>query len=203
MTRLEFALDYQARGYRPLPIPRLEKNPGFKGWQKYDPKNGKIERDFRGEGNIGLLLGAPSNDLVDIDLDWLEARTLASKFLPKTSMKSGRVSAPLSHLWFRCDIKNEKFSDPNVERGKGDDERAMIVEIRSTGCQTVVAPSVHPSGERYEWAKGDLNPAQVDADTLRRSVARLAACSLLARHWPQGRRHDAALALAGALFRNQ
>lgn len=199
MTRLEYAKDYQGRGYAPLPLPLKAKNPGFNGWQKYQPVNGQLERDFSGEGNIGLLLGKPSGWLIDVDLDWPEAQKLAPLFLPETPAKSGRESAPLSHYWYRCETGTKKFSDPT--KPGGEDQRAMIVELRSTGAQTVVEPSIHPSGERYTW-QGELTPAQVDAATLQRALARLAACSLVARHWPNGRRHDTALALAGALFRN-
>ncbi|MBL8190900.1 MAG: bifunctional DNA primase/polymerase, partial [Acidobacteria bacterium] len=199
MTRLEYAKDYQGRGYTPLPLPLKEKNPGFKGWQKYQPVNGQFERDFSGEGNIGLLLGKPSGWLIDVDLDWPEAQKLAPVFLPETPAKSGRESSPLSHYWYRCETGTKKFSDPT--KPDADDQRAMIVELRSTGAQTVVEPSIHPSGEQYIW-QGELTPAQVDADALQRAMARLAACSLIARHWPNGRRHDAALALAGSLFRN-
>src|SRR5262249_30738485 len=100
MTRLDIVTrDYLPRGWVPLPIPLKEKNPGFKGWQKYQPHNGQIERDFRGEGNVGLLLGAPSGGLVDIDLDWAEACDLAPRLLPATEMKGGRDGAPLSHWW--------------------------------------------------------------------------------------------------------
>ncbi|HMV46681.1 MAG TPA: bifunctional DNA primase/polymerase [Blastocatellia bacterium] len=199
MNRLDYAKDYQGRGYTPLPLPLKAKNPGFHDWQKYQPVNGRLERDFSNEGNIGLLLGKPSGWLIDVDLDWPESQRLASAFLPETTAKSGRESAPLSHYWYHCETGTKKFSDPT--KPGGDDQRAMIVELRSTGLQTVVEPSIHPSGERYVW-QGELMPAQIDAATLQRAVARLAACALVARHWPQGRRHDAALALAGALFRN-
>src|SRR5262249_5920607 len=82
-----------------------------------------------------------------------------------------------------------------------DGDRAMIVELRSTGGQTVVAPSVHPSGDSYIW-HGELKPTKIDVADLKKAVARVAACALITRYWPNGARHDAALALAGALFRN-
>lgn len=198
-TRIEFAQSYMGRGYTPLPLPLKTKKPAFNGWQKYQPVNGQIERDFSGDCNIGLLLGKPSGWLIDVDLDWPEAQKLAPVFLPETPAKSGRESAQLSHYWYHCETGTKKFSDPN--KPDADEQRAMIVELRSTGLQTVVEPSIHPSGERYIW-QGELMPAQIDADLLQRAVARLAACSLVARHWPHGRRHDAALAMAGALFRN-
>jgi putative DNA primase/helicase len=199
MTRFEAAShDYLPRGWTPIPIPAKAKNPGFKGWQKYQP-NGHLEHDFRGDGNVGLLLGKPSSGLTDIDLDWVEAVRLASRFLPATEMKSGRGGSPLSHWWFIADgVKTEQWVDPNKPEG---DERAMIVELRGTGAQTVVAPSVHPSGDSYIW-QGALNPAKVEAALLRKATARLAACALITRYWPNGARHGAALPLAGVLFRN-
>lgn len=200
MTRFEAAShDYIPRGWVPIPIPFKEKNPGFNGWQKYNPQNGQFTRDFAGAGNIGLLLGKPSGGLIDVDLDWREACELAPTFLPTTEMKSGRDGAPLSHWWFICqNLKTKKWVDPNKPEG---DDRAMIIELRSTGGQTVVAPSVHPSGESYVW-QGALNPATVSDGDLLWAGSRIAACALIARYWPKGARHAATLALAGALFRN-
>src|SRR5262245_52120133 len=81
MTRLDAASkDYLPRGWTPIPIPTKSKRPIFKAWQKYKPENGKLERDFQGKGNIGLLLGEPSDWLTDVDLDWPEAMALAKDF---------------------------------------------------------------------------------------------------------------------------
>jgi hypothetical protein len=48
--------------------------------------------------NIGVLLGAPSRDLVDIDLDCPEALVFKDRFLLKTEAVFGRPSKPGSHL---------------------------------------------------------------------------------------------------------
>lgn len=199
-TRLEAATEYDARGWAPLPIPYKEKNPGFKKWQKYRAENGQLEKDFQGNGNIGLLLGKPSQGLVDVDCDWSESRILAPKFLPKTGMMHERDGSPKSHFWFLSDVpKTIQYRDPNFAET---DDRSMIIELRSTGGQTVVPPSVHESGETLRWV-GELDPASVDARQLNSAVAKVAAGSLLARYWQRtGKRHDSALALAGTLFRN-
>ncbi len=156
-----------------------------------------LPRHFSNGANIGLLLGSPSHDLVDVDLDAPEAVAAAETFLPNTDRIHGRPGKPRSHYWYTSPVPATK----NFEYVEGKDDKTMLVEIRSTGRQTLVPPSLHPSGEKYEWyAEGD--PAQVDAETLTAAVSRVAACALLARKWPgKGVRHEASLALAGALVR--
>src|SRR5690606_5188044 len=56
----------------------------------------------------------------------------------------------------------------------------MIVEIRSTGAQTVVGPSIHPDGERYEVLTGE--PATVPAPMLAACVKALAEAVIRRRH---------------------
>ena len=61
----------------------------------------------------------------------------------------------------------------------------MLVELRSTGGQTVIPPSVHPSGEEVQWtddSDGTERPRAVDLATLRLSVRRLACATLAAKH---------------------
>ena len=196
---LDCAIDYLARGWMPIPLPRGSKNPNRKGWQKERWTNDDLPRCFINGQNIGLLLGEPSSGLVDVDLDAHEALSIAGSVLPATSMISGRAGSPFSHRWFICNplIPTTKFLDPSLAKT---DNRAMLVEVRSTGGQTVVPPSIHPTGEIYQW-HGELSPARVSGDELLQSVRKLAACALAARHWKRGQRHHTSLALAGALIR--
>jgi len=77
----------------------------------------------------------------------------------------------------------------------------MLVELRSTGGQTVFPGSTHPTGEAVMW-ESQGPPAAVAPAVLRQAVAELAVACLLTRMWPaKGRRHDAALAAAGLLAR--
>src|SRR5262249_2900791 len=83
-----------------------------------------------------------------------------------------------------------------------DVDDSMLVELRGTGSQTVYPPSLHEeSGERITW-HCFTEPASVQLADLCRAVGEVAACALLARHWPnKGSRHEAAMALAGGLLR--
>src|SRR5215204_107020 len=96
-TTLEAAREYLQRGWVPLPV-LAGKNPGFSGWQRFTVAEAELPRHFRSGVNIGLLLGSASGSLVNVDLDCAEARRLAPHILPATPMRSGRKSAPDSHL---------------------------------------------------------------------------------------------------------
>lgn len=200
-NRLEAARAYVARGWRPIPIPSGTKAPSIKNWPSYKAEPWDLDRDFTGDGNIGLLCGEPSN-LIDIDIDAAEAVALADIFLPATDMVHGRSGKPRSHRWYICSPipATRKYAD--VPGSKA--QKAMLVEVRSTGAQTVVPCSMHPdSNEPIVWDASDIGqPAEVSPDVLFQSVGDLAATVLLARHWPaEGGRHALALSLSGAMAR--
>lgn len=77
----------------------------------------------------------------------------------------------------------------------------MIVEIRSTGAQTVFPGSIHESGDTVTW---DVcgEPAQISLQELRAAVGKLAAASLITEFWVDSKRHDLSLCVSGALLTN-
>jgi putative DNA primase/helicase len=205
--RLAAARAYTRRGWQVTPLMPGGKAPTLAGWQQRRLGEEELARHFAGEANVGLLLGEASGGLVDVDCDAAEAVAAASFLLPATGRVSGRASNPRSHYWYEVEGSlplTAKFADPGA---RGTETPAhgraggMLVELRSTGCQTLAPPSLHPSGERVRWEREGA-PGRVAAPALHRAVARVAACALLARHWPgAGARDEAALALAGLLLR--
>lgn len=172
-STIDAARDYVRRGWAPVPIPRGSKQPLRKGWPQLRFDEAEIARAFEEDGNVGLILGEASGWLVDVDLDCEEARELAEQYLPPTDAISGRPSAPDSHRWYiAAGATTFKHQDPV--------DRSMIVELRSTGTQTVVGPSVHPNGERYTVL--DREPASVPAPMLTACVAALADAVIKQRH---------------------
>jgi hypothetical protein len=189
------ARDYLARGWQPIPVPRREKAPNRSNWQRLRVPVEELPKYFpSGQENIGFLLGDPSGGLVDVDLDAPEAVAAAPVFLPPTARRHGRPGKPNSHWWY--------VSDPTPRPANWQDiDQAMLCELRSTGQQTIVPPSVHPSGEQLIWEE-EGDPLHVSMEALQPAVAKVSACALIARHWPAtGGRHEAALALAGLLLR--
>ncbi|MDX9911235.1 MAG: bifunctional DNA primase/polymerase [Phycisphaerales bacterium] len=170
---LDAARWYHARGYAPIPLPAGEKKPVIRGWNALRLSEGDLPLHFNGTGNIGLLLGEPSGWLVDVDLDCDEAVELAEQYLPPTGAVTGRPSRPGSHRWYVCErAATVKRKDPA--------SGAMLVELRSTGAQTVVGPSLHPDGELYDPLEGE--PAAVPAAMLAACVKALANAVVEHRH---------------------
>jgi hypothetical protein len=190
----EAALQVKRRGWQPLYVPLASKNPGRDGWQRERLTEEQLPTIFSQGGNLSIVTGDPSGGLTDIDLDAPEALACADDYLPPTGMVHGRPSKPNSHRWYVASPV------PRVTQWR-DTEGSMLVELRGTGGHTLIPPSIHPEGETLDWVHQDT-PAQVDSATLQTACARIAATSLLTRHWPaKGSRHNAALAVAGFLLR--
>src|SRR5829696_4701609 len=91
---------YLERGIAVIPIPAGEKNPNRRNWQAERWTVEDVPRLWTNGQGIGALWGEPSGGLVDVDLDWTEARAAARLLLPST-LAFGRGGAPSSHLIYR------------------------------------------------------------------------------------------------------
>jgi putative DNA primase/helicase len=165
---LAYALGYARRGWSVIPIPHQSKRPLLDGWQQLRLKESDFPQHFNGAPqNIGVLTGEPSSWVVDVDLDHPRAVELADEFLPPTPAVFGRPGKPRSHRFYRA-LK------PVATKQHRSKSAGMIVELRSTGLQTVVPPSTHESGEPITWETEGAEPAEVDPGVLAEIVKRLA-----------------------------
>lgn len=165
---LAVARDYALRGWAVIPVPHASKNPGRSGWQRLRLSVGELAEHFNGApGNIGVLLGEPSQWLVDVDVDHARGVARADEFLPATAAVFGRSGKPRSHRLYRvtAPVASKKFQSRSA---------GMLVELRSTGLQTVFPPSTHPSGEAITWDGAAGEPALVSPDDLLAAVTALA-----------------------------
>lgn len=185
-------------GIRTVPlVPRTKKPRGEDGtanaanWNKLRITKLTIDDWFRPNDNIGGLWGEPSNWVIDIDLDCPESLIASQYYLPKT-YTYGRAGAPASHFLYRC--------EGAITRKYQSRQMGTIVEIRSSGTQSVLPPSIHPSGERYKsFNKGDI--AEIRWGNLDNRIKKLAAVGLASKYYPdKGARHDFVHAMTGALL---
>ena len=164
----EVAQRYARRGWSVIPIPYRSKNPSRRGWQQLRLREAELHDHFDDRPqNIGVLLGEPSNWLVDIDLDHPRRAALADRYLPPTPAVFGRRGNPRSHRIYRV-------TGPVATKKHGSKSTGMLVELRSTGTQTVFPPSTHESGEPITWEAEGAEPTEVAPDELLTAVAELA-----------------------------
>ena len=154
--------------------------------------NAKKKQDTRRAAEGHLRRG-----LVEIDCDWTEARIAARGIVPRRRT-FGRPGSPDSHHVVRIVgelPKTKRYGLP----GKGEEKR--VVELLSTGTQSLVPPSLHESGERRRWYGKD-KPIEMTASEALEATADIASAALLAYNWPgQGSRKDYSFAATGYVGR--
>lgn len=198
---------YRAHGLLPIRVPYRGKDPSGEDWAKARAGPEDPSTLFRrGQNhNIGLLLGDKSGNLIDIDIDCREALSICTLLLPRTEAQSGRKGAPRSHHWYRVDQAPDKATEKFLDTARdANGKTVVLLELRSSGGQTVAPPSAHEAtGEAIVWHGGKFEePATVPIADLTQAVKTLAAAALLARHWVgEGCRQDAFMALSGGLLR--
>ena len=203
ITNREIAEAYAAAGYRFVPL--SGKKPIHEGYAHrayaLDEINGH---------NTGLMI---ADGLVDIDLDWQEARLLGC-MLPSSNAKFGRVQNGkllVTHQLYQSAVAALDFKLPNVQGVvlEGDHANTILQVRTSTDGKPyhVMCPdSMHPdTGEAIDWLARDDNdylPTEVDPKLLLKRAGELAAAAFFVRFYPaEGSRDDFILCIAGTLLR--
>ena len=198
--------NYIAYGWKPIRIWSGRKRPIERAWIE---KNKPEKDEFGGYDNIGIVLGEKSSGLGDVDIDHPDLVEAAPHFLPETGAKFGRYygseKQSLAHWLYRSTgDKTYAIKKP----GEG-----VVIEIRSTGGQTVFPPSyVHDATIGMDlvcWQGGAKAPLpklesipEISYDALRMSVNLLAATVFSAKYFNAGSFHDDMLAWCGVLAKS-
>jgi predicted P-loop ATPase len=190
---------YYDRGFRLIFYGSKRKGPEGQEALKWTERSDKAE-DYKPGMNVGCFTGheiQPGKFLVDIDFDWSDGLPLAKRILPATGFGFGRASRTISHSFYTSPtpLVSQKFE--NID-GR------PIVELRGTkldgtiGLQTMMPPSIHPSGEVVELKmQDDIG----HYDNLPRLVSLYAtACILYSALGNRGLLHDNRMAVAGFLL---
>ena len=152
------ALQYLAHGYSVIPLAPKQKGPKISGWTKYceELMNVKDAQSFFGKNqNIGLCLG-PASDLcaVDIDTDDPYLIKKIEKLLPVSPLRKKGAKG------YTVFFKYNGMASKSVK-----DDQGNGLDFLSAGRQTVLPPSIHPSGIEYQWLNGvsllDVNKKDV------------------------------------------
>ena len=118
----------------------------LKGWNYYT-KEFATEKEIEAWGempnpNIGVCLGKISN-IIGLDFDYHEElhNELIESIPPSPLIKVGAKGS--THFYKYNDEKSRQWKHPKSKK--------IVVELLSTGKQTVIPPSIHPDGMEYKW----------------------------------------------------
>src|SRR5579885_1344400 len=193
---LEYARRYHALGWVLTRVQHGGKRPIDDGWQTATPPTAAAVEEWfsRGRFNIGLRTGAVSGGIVDRDSD-AEAlvpyvNALAPAWL-RDCPRYARGDRP--HLLLR--------PDPLPPYRKYAVAGHTLVEVRGDGHQSVLPPSLHPSGAQYRWLVEPHQPPVVPLWEMDTFIENVLFAYALGLGWKRGVRQDVVLAAAGWLGR--
>jgi predicted P-loop ATPase len=143
--------EYLDRGFQLVFYDTKTKGPTGKdavGWVKKT----YTAADYKPGDNVGVKLGTELTEgryLVDIDLDWGGIEILAKRLLPPSGFGWSRSGRKITHALYT-------LPQPIPSKAYADISGKTLIELRcrkidnSVGLQTMLPPSVHPSGENIE-----------------------------------------------------
>lgn len=190
-------------GLRLIPLKAKSKEPFLDEWGKLRITEEQVHEYFKPGHNVGALWGEPSNWVIDLDLDCDEAVQFAKRELPET-FTYGRVTRPFSHYLF-C-VRYAPSSKHTFQLSKAEEKDGLqgtILEVRSTGLQSVLPPSTHPDGDLY-CTHRTQDFTKLSLKDLQNHVNRIVVGSIFLRRYPgPGERHDFVHAFTGAMLHTE
>ena len=211
MNYLDIALAYAARGWSVFALAPGQKVPrkGTKGVKDATRDEETIRRMWAEtpNANIGIACGVAS-DLLVIDIDPRHDGHNSLKKLQGERDIPATVYVKTGGGGYQFYFKHV----PDLQNGAG--LLGEGIDHRTDNGYVVAPPSMHPSGNRYEFMEGYENLEPVDApdwivDGLRKKQKRQVVVSgeyyrdLFARGAKEGERNDAIVKMAGHLIRRR
>lgn len=152
MTHLDHALKYLAQGFSIIPVKKGSKLPAVASWLEYQ-KRLPTEKEVTDwwtkwpEANIAIICGQVSGIIV-VDIDPGHGGTTEGLELPPTlCARTGGGGTHLIYKWNK-DLIGAKVG---VRAG---------IDIRSEASYIVAPPSLHASGNLYEWINDGEAPSE-------------------------------------------
>lgn len=151
MTNLDHALKYLSQGWSVIPIKPGTKLPSIPSWKEYQTRfpTEKEIKSWWGKNpdyNIALVCGKISGVIV-VDIDPKSGGTTEGLNLPPTLCS--RTGGGGKHIFYKWN-KDLVGAKVGIKAG---------IDIRGEASYVVLPPSLHASGNRYEWINED-NPTE-------------------------------------------
>lgn len=142
-TNLEYAIEYLKKGWSVIPIKPESKLPAINSWKEYQEQLPTVEElkawwTKNPKANIALVCGKISGIIV-VDIDPKSGGTTEGLQLPPTLCS--RTGGGGQHIFYKWN-KNLIGAKVGIKAG---------IDIRSEASYVVLPPSLHASGNNYEW----------------------------------------------------
>ena len=196
---LRDALNYLQRGFSVVPL-RLKNKRPLVPWEEYQrrpPTEEEVSRWWAKwpEANIGIVTGEVSG-LVVVDVDGEKGLETAKRLgLPEgPTVKTGNGY----HRYFRHpgdgEIRNFQ-TKPGLEG----------IDLRGDGGYVVAPPSIHPSGETYQWIilLDSMPLPTIPESILATTLTEKTPLTNLFKGVPEGERNNALARLTGKLLQEE
>lgn len=144
MSIFDVALQYLRYGWNVLPLHGKRPSIRWRAFQQYRVSEKHIQQWYRSGlfGNIGIVCGAVSNNLVILDVDSEQGyQALKQKFPNYISTYTVRTGSGVGyHLYWHVEQLPQtiRVKTPNLGN----------LELLSSGCQAVAPPSIHPKTDQ-------------------------------------------------------
>ncbi|HVA67123.1 MAG TPA: bifunctional DNA primase/polymerase [Elusimicrobiota bacterium] len=202
----ECAVNYLRKGFSVVPVARGEKRPLI-AWAVFQKRRAS-EAEARGwfekwpDAGVGIVCGQVSGGLAVLDIDPRNGGVASIKGKPLPPTPCVKTGGGGWHYYFR---------GANIPKKTG---LLLGVDLQAEGSFVVAPPSLHPSGEIYEWT-GGLGLGQIEIAALPPWVHDKIAGQLprpggaigqglrsenILNGVPEGKRHDALVRETGRLL---
>lgn len=193
MSTLDYARWYVSKGFSVIPIKWKDKEPVIPSWKEYQDRLPTDEEliewfDSGKKCNIAIVTGK-GKIAVDLDSDKAVNFAKENNFPISPLSKTGKGY----HIIYRCkdEVRNFQRRDDLPD-----------IDLRGDGGYIVVEPSIHPSGQQYQWVEGkgldDLPLADLPEIILAEKPEDKAPLRELFKGVPEGQRNDSLARLVGS-----
>lgn len=152
MTNLEIALQYRKRNWSIIPIKNGTKMPAIKSWMKFQnelPTEAEIKTWFMIDPEMGLaLICGKISGVIAVDVDVKDDGLETAKTLNLPATLVSNTGGGGNHYLYKW---RDGLVAPKVGIYKG-------IDVRSDKSYIVIYPTIHVSGNQYEWALDDDTP---------------------------------------------
>ena len=160
------ALDAITRGWKVFPVHARSKTPatthGFLDWTD-DPESVEQVWDMNPNFNLGVTCGSVSGGLLVLDFDVDESEGIDSihDVLVPWEKEHGELPETVTEITGRGGMHYFYRTDRPIRKSENQE---LHVDVRAEGSYVMIAPSIHPNGNRVEWENHPDDYEIADAD---------------------------------------